>query len=78
MLGARPKTYYLSLFMQILCLKVQPSRQKCAGLAGERVSTSALGDLVLPHLGRNGGVVVIRILCEKYPSLEQDVEFQKG
>lgn len=64
--------------MQILYVKVQPSRQKCAGLGGERVSTSALGDLVLPHLGRNGDVVVIVTLCENYPSLEQAVVFQKG
>lgn len=78
MLGARPKTYRASFFMQILCLKVEPSRQKYAGLAGERMSTSALGDLVLPHLGRNGDVVVIVTLCENYPSLEQAVEFPKG
>lgn len=48
-------------------VQVQPSSQKCAGLARERASTSALGDLVLPHLGRNGGVVVIMTLCEKLP-----------
>lgn len=58
-------------------LKVQPSSQKCTGLAGEEVSTSALGDLVLPRLGRDGGVVVIMTVCENYPSLKQVVAFQK-
>lgn len=40
-------------------------------------STSALGDLGLPCLGRDGGVVVIMTVCENYPSLKQVVAFQK-
>lgn len=43
--------------------KVQPGGQKCAGLAGEEASASALGDLALPRLGRAGGVVVIASDC---------------
>lgn len=73
--GAGPETFQSPSFLQILHLpttehlKVQPSGQKRAGLAGEEVSASALGDLALPRLGRAGRVVVIATVCENYPSL---------